>query len=215
MKKILSCLAAATLLLAFGSCKEDDPLHSGGFTKISGVIQNMPDDAEKYILKSFIFGEDDDLLVASCDVTANGSFSLTLPETVSSSYLDGIAEGSAIPANISITNPSAKMGELYFELYGDDEYIDDINFASFSYTDSYLQASSALPVYCNSPCTINGSVNEGENVHGSVNIHLVKGWNWIVVSISGTEESATASVTSLLPTGLKWFLSDDLPDFGL
>ncbi len=219
MKKhsiILTIAATALVLVACGKDKNEGPDHSGGYTSISGTIQNMPDDAESYTLKAIVDGDEDDLSVATCDVAANGSFSLQLPAAVADAYLENA--GSNIPDGIEISDPNAKIGMLWLELYADGEYMDDLVYASFSGALPEISISIATPVYSTSNFKMTGSgvteVFDFDDVEMSMDMRFVKGWNWMVLSVNGniTTETFSGSSATKLPGGMMWYLDEDLGD---
>ncbi len=218
MKKIITLLTIAAFALVAVSCGKDDGIpHDGGYTSLSGTIQNMPTSASKYTLKAFIDGPTAELAVATSDVV-NGKFSLALPATVADKYLETAFDEEDIPANVTVSGIDTKMGFLELELYEgeggpDDAYVDDIVLAVSSVSGTSIFAAQARPTYSNSVLTVTGSMTEKiEGVTGTVsfNMYLMQGWNWMVQTVSISTTGASASSTTKLHGGMMWYLEDDL-----
>lgn len=211
MKKSFVILIIAALSLAFVSCNKDEG--SGGkstsFTSISGTVENMPADAENYELKMFM-GEEE---IASCEVSADGKFSLDFPESVDEanlgSFIDNLGTDTS---DITFVNPEAKVGMAVLELYGDGEYVDVLVYGSFVMTNVYLQATQASIVYSDSKCSAKGSMTE-EEMTVNVDLSLKKGWNWFTMNMSLTEEAVSVTVVNKRPSNAKWHLGDDFDYF--
>lgn len=202
--------------MAFVCC---DPTDKNGpdndYTSISGTIQNMP--SGSYVLKAVVYDDDDDLVLAECNVAANGSFSLQLPETVPNAYLEGF--GDLEDSDITISNPNAKVGSIYLELYdGDDEYVDDVYYASISITETAISLLQAMPTYCNAAVTATGTTKfddeDEEDIPMTVSLSFAKGWGWTVLNLNVNlaNETASASMTTKLPNGMRWYLQEYLDD---
>ncbi len=176
----------------------------------------MPDEAESYTLKAIVYGDEDDLVVATCDVAANGRFSLQLPATVADAYLENA--GSNIPDGIEISDPNAQIGMLWLELYADGEYMEDLTYASFSVALPEISISIATPVYSTSNFKMTGSgvtdMFDFDDVEMSMDMRFVKGWNWMVPSVNGNISSMTftGSSATKLPGGMLWYLEGDFGD---
>ncbi len=209
MKKILTFFTVAAACLVLAACgKDGDPVYT-----LSGVIQNMPTDAAKYTLKATIDGPAADL-VYTCDVAANGSFSLQLPAVVPDAYLESYIEGEA-PATLLVSSPDAKMNIVSIELYRDGSLEDEVVFASYSLKEASPGATSlhinqAVPCYSSSSFTVTGFMDEdGTNV--DMDMDFTTGWNWIVESaIIASDGADSASGTTTLPGGMKWYMLDNL-----
>lgn len=215
MKKIVILVIAAVSMALVACGKEEASGKKGGFTSLSGTIEYMPTGAEKYELKLYLILESPDpmvaetrIAVATCDVAANGTFSLGLPETVNEDYLINLDDVDILDSpDMIFSNPDAKVVRVSISLYGDDHYMDDLVYVSVVIRKLEKQTTLASPIYCDSDCTVTGS-SDLDGIQASVNISLVKGWNWIVINTKEELIYSSGSITSKRPTQTKWYLKD-------
>lgn len=245
MKKITTVLLASAVMLGFISCEKNNEASGDGVGKtLSGTIVDVPQDAGAMILKAIAYSDTDEGVLAEGAVAANGNFRLELPGTVPSKLLTpysesdinigGIMDMDGVPENwVTVSNENAKVCLVSFELYGDDDPVDDIYCA-------YLQYLLGVPsnialatyLYADSPFTVSGSTefsidadmsdvfpiapSESVKVKVDVASSFAKGWNVmaasIVLSATAEEVVATVTVNNTVPSECKWQLSSDLDD---
>jgi hypothetical protein len=208
MKKIFISILSLALAGASVSCNPDGNNDNGGprdsdITKMTGKIQEMPSGGE-YVLK--LEDYETDAVLATAPVSADGSFSIELPDNYNSGVLlSGSDLTEDIPEGITISNPGMKIGSASLMLYEGDKRVGFILYGGERQSATEYSEFEGGLVYADSNCDIKGSfVYEGE--FGKVNViydaSIKKGWNWIFgIHEENIEGQISQRVTTEVPAG--------------
>lgn len=214
------------LSLGLAACNDkekDNGKDDGGVSNvISGRVMGLPAGSDyKIVAKADNATTGDEEEIGSAVVADNGSFTLTLPETLDAKYLEPYTEFWDTKTGITVSDKSAKIAIMYFELQYTDEDEDEESDDLF-YTDFDLEAPTttgriASFVYSDRQFTMkgNGIIDFDIPTIGVIeektdcDVSLVKGWNWTTIELTFEieEEEAvntTLKLTTKTPTGFQW-----------
>ncbi len=201
------CLCAGFALMG---CKKDDD-DSPGSSSVDNTYTVKVESGSSYNskidnVKAFI---DENYEIASGSY-ANGEFKLDLPETVSSSRLESIAED--MPETVTISNKNAKIGVAdYIAGYKSGIQVGSFSYSNYSPDKEVDSGCDANLVYVDSDVTVTGSDSGkyGEYTYSvSVNVSFKKGWNILYMNFSYSSSAETVTVTTKDPGGMKWYFYD-------
>lgn len=208
MKKGFLFTAVAFIALGFMGCSDDD---GGGSSitsdgKISGtltIIEEYYDDDDemyKYEIKESVSNEVDEIALCSEEsssgydvvlekfAVSNGKFTITLPSSISSKYLENVMDEFEYEiengGDIQISDEDANLGFIWFASLKNDEvngYVDKTSYSNGAYTGEVLY------VYVDRGVTIKGTyVNMEEYTDitytyiNEYDVKFNKGWNTLV-----------------------------------
>ena len=220
--KVLSlCVALICAGIFFTKCKKvnENP---------ESYINVKVEFGEKYDfdnVKAVMYSYDDDLIIGESGYS-KGKFSIKLPKTVESIYLEEF-DFNYEADWITINPENALMNFIFLEAYKSDEWEDDFIYAtlSFNQTQTKVTLTFALGMYLyvDKNVTIKGSETEKEiiegieiNVNMKADVYLKKGWNIIyeeysiIMQMNGG--SIKSSITTKKPKDMKWYVEDDLEE---
>jgi hypothetical protein len=133
--------------------------------------------------------------IAECDYS-NG-FTLALPETVDTKYLDPIDAWFLSGNEVSTSDENAKMNELVIAGYN----ADGNRTGTFYYESKTWDA---IFVYADRNVTVTGSYTYSDGDKEIYNISLVKGWNIVYITGSEKNDVVTDTYTTSNPGGMSW-----------
>lgn len=217
MKKIFYSLSFAALV--FSGCSDDDNAGNGGdngsdelrkVTVERSEISELPSStsvAEVKFVVSYGDGREHDLLTTQW---ANG-FSMTLPASVSSTYLTSISDyidyaDDYDSSDVSISHSSAMVTEAtYFEAYDSDGYVGDFYVAE--HKDYNEREWYVMYIYSDRDVTVKGSRESG-NYHWKYDISLKSGWNRVAERTYVDDGKYKYEAKTSLPNSLHWYFSE-------
>jgi hypothetical protein len=211
MKKIMYVLAMAMILpIGFVSCDKDDDEggNPGGgqvVTQITATNVTGDNTAEIATVKAFAswdteedWGED--VLVQA---PYNEGFTLNLPTTMASKYLE--KPGEDMPAGVTMSNTDVQTFFLDdIRAFTEDGgemghfYLKDAPLTAVGYTTNYYTSW----MYADRDVTITGEYIDGDDYLSTINLNLKKGWNVVYDSYTYTETGTSTTMTSQKPAGV-------------
>jgi hypothetical protein len=150
---------------------------------------------------------------------ANGGFTITLPETVSSQYLEPITsllydyDEEGVPSGVTVSNSEVKIydGADCFEAYKSSRNVGEIMLVI---NESYFEFYGVL-TYVDGDVSITGTGTETNNDYIYISedgvaypdikydVHLKKGWN--IVYYKEIDYDHLVEATTTAPAGVKWY----------
>jgi hypothetical protein len=201
----LQIAAILMFAFAFSGCEKDDNSSSANADWFNGKLTAKIENGEDYdsqISKVWALWDagvnsSGDLIgriLTECEFE-EGKFSIDLPE-IPDQFLMNIetffSSNLEIDVDLNINNSEARLLDIdFFGISSANKYVD-----YFIYTTSGAKKTVCLFVYVDSNVTVKGGKN--------VNIKLKEGWNRIYWT------PADGKVTSSPPSGLKWYLYNDI-----
>jgi hypothetical protein len=197
--KIFTTMAFVSLLAAatFCACSKDENGDDGGnsnpiwgktgtvaITVENGAsYNNLIDEVE------LMYGDGVVLSRASYD---DGSFTIELPASVDSKYLDELEE--EFSATFKVSNPSVKMATAWLIVRtSSSRWIGDFYHGTEEWEGKEL-------LYVTGDVSMTGTAPDG-----IFNVHLKKGWNLVYEY----ERKGADEVTTTAPAGAKWYFDYD------
>ncbi|MCL2073992.1 MAG: hypothetical protein FWH18_08730 [Marinilabiliaceae bacterium] len=149
---------------------------------------------------------------------SNGGFTIELPSSVNSLYLLEIFFGNDWQGNFTVSDPSAKIGELnLLATDADGKYLgnfsysySDVRETSTSFSSKWIYLSF---IYADKDVSANGSFSSQSSLleyGGSLNISLKKGWNEVFFVFDSSYDYTTEyetifqTITTTRKSGLEW-----------
>jgi hypothetical protein len=218
---LMMALVCLFTVVAISSCKKDDDDDGSIGNTLTVTVENGSSLNEKIdaVKVEIEYGKlssyDWDTYEATNAPYSNGGFTLTLPETVSDTYLEAFDAGD-FEEGITVSNFNVKTGYAYIEAYKADD-----NTGFFYHgTGTADEDWEGELVYSNGDVSITGSYTDtydwedSDGVHTETytekyNVHLKKGWNRVYEKDTekgnNTYEEET---TTTVPSGAKWYYFD-------
>jgi hypothetical protein len=174
---------------------------------ITGQIKNVGDYNITQI-KAYHYLQEAVLATGACQ---NGNFSITLPETVESSYLSSFG----LPSSITLSDPNVKQTHIGAEEDGNIVAYDNAGNSigklwciSENFDNEVPQVGMAAIhsyMYVDKDCKITGSRDNGGGVTVTYNVDLKAGWNVTYVNVLNA--GGNWEITTTKPAvELKWYI---------
>jgi hypothetical protein len=152
-------------------------------TRLKGVVEDdfgvLDRETGPFTVKFKVFGDDSGFVeVASCSLSADGAFSMELPESLEANLLrvPPFEEEAGITVSDGNVKTSAMFGGAWLDIYdGEGRFIGDISYSSPS-------EGRGVIVFADGDCTISGSVtfnDDGRPITDTYGLNLKRGWNWL------------------------------------
>jgi hypothetical protein len=200
IRKVCTLVLAAGFI--FSGCSKGDKvdLPSGSF---NGTVTASVDGGSELTVNTILAinnagfnnaGEFDGNVIGNGVKSSNGSFTITLPTTVSDQYLTAITPffdaimAASDKGKLKVSNPNARIVNVDFIGFYVDENDNVSVLGIFSYATSD-KTTTCMFVYVDSNVTITAGAN--------VSISLKTGWNRIYIS--------SDKLTTKAPDSLKWY----------
>jgi hypothetical protein len=193
-------------VVALSSCeKDDDKNDPGGITDntLTVVVENGNSYNTRIDeVKAEIFEDDEPILTLTSAEYKNGGFTLTLPEDVSSRYLESFDDN--IPDGVKVSNKNVKMGFMSLEAYKSNDNVGYFYLGSEDCEGEF--------VYVDGDLSITGTVTSTDNWWGEevteiikYSINLKRGWNTVYFYGTMNGDTYNSECTTTAPAGAKWY----------
>lgn len=204
-------LFLSVLSASFTACNKDDDdgdsstVGSKITATVSGVGSGQVDTVVLYYSAHATYE-----LIAKAAFKNNG-FTMELPETLPSRYLETLKND--MPAGVAISDASAKgCFNTSIRALKNDSFVGDIEYLNFSGKEEDYKTGAAYVelVFVDRDVTITGT-DTNDDYTQQYNCNLKKGWNYIADVYKGEDSNKKDiyEATTSLPGGLKWYFSSN------
>jgi len=216
MNKKLHYLTAAAIAVAIAAAgcdkDDDDKLVSDAFDgKITAIVENGAAYNSQFSAVAAVVYIDTVpwYEIFAIGTYANGGFTITLPATPNAKYLQAFEEA---PASINVSDKNAKAMSLSLVASNSaGNNSSDLIYGKVG-SNSYTRVAF---MYADRDVTITGSYKEEEDGYTYEehdNVSLKRGWNRVYVTVTETETSEKAELTTKPVSGVKWYFRYDWND---
>jgi hypothetical protein len=194
-------------VVALSSCNKDED--EGSINTITAVVENgssynalidvvkleVESSSSSYELKTLTDAEYKD-----------GGFTIILPESVSSQYLELPFgdDDDIIPKGITVSNKNAKGASAYLIAYKSNKLVGEFYLESGDWSGGLI--------YIDSDVSITGTATETETWEGETytekfnySVNLKRGWNMVYTKITENSNNFVLEATTTAPSGAKWY----------
>ncbi|MDR2026337.1 MAG: hypothetical protein LBQ01_02105 [Prevotellaceae bacterium] len=195
-------------VVALSSCTKDDDENKVKRKAKSGAINNILTVAVENnnynslidMVQLGVYNDADDIALASADY-ANGGFTINLPESLNSQYLESLGD---TPSGITVSDSKVKTGYAYLEACISNSTV-GLFYSGTGEWEGEL-------IYVDGDLSITGTHTDTEEYYGVTytvteryNMNLKKGWNIIYSKETESENTYSVEVISAVPPGAKWY----------
>jgi len=195
--KILKTVSQILFLsLVLVSCNNADVSLDG---TLQGTIDNYSTSSFN-IVKCIDLGSSNESVLGSCTPASSGKFSMTL----SIPKLNSMGNE---PTGVTVSDKNAQIGTGGILLAYKDAnvvgYVIKTDISSFDGSIDEINGNLVLFMYADRSVTIKGSETSGSSTE-TYDLKLKKGWNEINFKVSATSSKSSISISSTVPSNLKW-----------
>jgi hypothetical protein len=186
----------------FTSCNDDDDDEGGdtGGNPILGktgavtiTVENGASYSGRIDEVRLVYG---DMTVLSDADYNNGSFTIDLPASFNSKYLDVVGED--IPVGVKVSNPSVKIGTAWLTAYKSGKWVGDFYPRTAEWEGSLM--------YATGDVSITGTGTLDDNEKGTFSVNLKQGWNLVYY---GKYTETTREIITKAPSGARWVFDEN------
>ncbi|MDR2383118.1 MAG: hypothetical protein LBD76_04440 [Prevotellaceae bacterium] len=189
-------------VVALSSCQKDDD--DDGINTINVVVENGNNYnalIDAVILNVWDYSMEQNQTLVETEYK-DGGFTINLPESVSSRYLEPLDED--MPNGITVSNKNVNGGWASFIAFQSDEAVGYFYCRSGDWIGELM--------YVDGNSFITGIVTDSELDNGvtytatyNLNMNLKKGWNMVYEKYSLSSFSYTSEITTTTPANAKWY----------
>ena len=196
MKVLKTVFQILFLSFVLVSCENADVTLDG---TLQGTIDSYSSSSFN-VVKFIDINSNNETVLGSCTPTSSGKFSMTLSVPTLNTLGDE-------PSGVTVSDKNAQigMGGILLAYKNSDivGYVIKTDMSSFSGSISEINGNLALFMYADRNVTIKGTYTSGSESE-TYDLNLKKGWNEVNLEMSVTSSTATVSISSTIPSNLKW-----------